>query len=203
MSHGTGRIVRGNRIRCIAMGQILKSKSLELRVLSQDDYDSLRRINPCDEYYLMVGSSSVESIFENDEKFETAFSELLGKENHWQVYRDSEIIGIAFLHSIDLNDKRARYAVGIYNKKNWNKGYGQEISDTVLNYSFKTLDLHRIDLRVLAYNKRAIASYQKSGFVQEGVLRENAFINSVWHDDIVMSILSHEYSTFNVKQGKI
>jgi RimJ/RimL family protein N-acetyltransferase len=47
----------------------------------------------------------------------------------------------------------------------------------------------------LAYNKRAIAVYEENGFVQDGVLRENAFINNEWHDDIIMSILCHEFHT--------
>jgi RimJ/RimL family protein N-acetyltransferase len=55
------------------------------------------------------------------------------------------------------------------------------------------LKLHKIDLRVLEYNKQAIASYKNNGFVQEGILRENAFINNAWHNDIIMSILHHEF----------
>lgn len=173
---------------------MLKSENLNLRVPSQDIYDSLSKIRPCDEFYKMAGSDPAESLFVNDEKFNKSFSESLSRENYWHVFKGSEIIGVAFLHSLEPNDKRARYAVGIYNKENWNKGYGQEISQVVLNYAFFDLNLHKIDLRVLAYNKRAITSYKKSGFVQEGILRENAFINNKWHDDIIMSILSHEFN---------
>jgi len=64
----------------------------------------------------------------------------------------------------------------------------------IANYYFKVLGLHRIDLGVLDFNKRTISSYKKSGFVQEGVLRDNVLINNVWHDDIIMSVLSHECS---------
>jgi RimJ/RimL family protein N-acetyltransferase len=38
------------------------------------------------------------------------------------------------------------------------------------------MNLHRVDLRVLAFNDGAIASYRKCGFVQEGCERE-----SCWH----------------------
>lgn len=170
----------------------LKTENLILKAPAQDDYKSLRKVRPSDEYYLMVGSDPAESIFLNDDKFNNSFSKLLKKDNYWHIFKGSEVIGVAFLHSIDANDKRARYAVGIYNKENWNKGYGQEINQIVLKYAFHNLKLHKVDLRVLAYNKRAIASYNKSGFVQEGLLRENAFINNEWHDDIIMSILCHE-----------
>lgn len=173
---------------------MLKSDNLNLRVPSQDIYDVLRKVRPCDEFYQMVGSNPENSLFENDEQFNKSFSESLNRENYWHVFRGPEVIGIAFLHSFEPNDKRARYAVGIYNKDNWNKGYGQEITQTILKYAFFDLKLHKIDLRVLAYNKLAIASYEKSGFIQEGTLRENAFINNEWHDDIIMGILNHEFN---------
>jgi len=173
---------------------MIKTKNLTLKIPSQDHYELLRNVTPCDEFYLMVGDDPKESPFLSDELFNESFSRLLYKENHWFVFKGKEIIGVAFLHKIEANDKRARYAVGIYNQDNWDKGYGQEIAAAVLKYAFQNLRLHKVDLRVLAYNKRAIASYGKSGFVREGILRENAFINNEWHDDVVMSILCHEFN---------
>lgn len=64
-------------------------------------------------------------------------------------------------------DKRARYAVGIYNPELLGKGLGTEVTMAVLRYAFEVLGLHRVDLRVLEYNKRAIACYQKCGFVHD------------------------------------
>ena len=175
------------------LGIMLKSENLELKVPSQDIYETLRKVSPCEEYYQMVGSDPADSVFMNDEKFRNSFLKSLDRQNYWHVFKGEKIIGVAFLHGLEINDKRARYAVGIYNKNNWGKGYGQEISNTVLKYAFNNLKLHRVDLRVLAYNKRAIASYKKTGFVQEGILRENAYINNIWHDDVIMSILCHEF----------
>jgi len=172
---------------------MLISEHLILKEPSEVDYEALRKMKPCDEFYLMAGNDPSESIFINDEKFEKYFSKTLKMENYWFVYKEPEVIGVAFLHCVDAQDKRARFAVGIYNQENWNKGYGKELTQAVLKYAFGDLMLHKVDLRVLAYNKRAIACYEKCGFVQEGVLRENAFINNEWHDDIIMSILCNEF----------
>jgi [ribosomal protein S5]-alanine N-acetyltransferase len=49
-----------------------------------------------------------------------------------------------------------------------------------------------VDLRVLAFNERAIACYTKCGFVIEGRERETALIDGTWYDDVMMSILEHE-----------
>jgi len=172
---------------------MLRSKNLILKSPSQEDYEIFREVRPCDEYFLMVGESPAKSYFFNDKKFDEEFSKLLKNENYWLVFKGSEVIGVAFLHSFDITDKRARYAVGIYNEENWNRGYGQEITQMILKYAFHNLKLHKVDLRVLAYNTRAIAVYEENGFIQEGVLRDNAFINNAWHDDVIMSILCHEF----------
>lgn len=176
------------------MQKMLQTENLVLKAPCKEDYDLYRRIRPCEEFYLMVGSDQSESVFENDKKFDKSFSASLERENYWFVFLKSEIIGVAFLHSIDLIDKHARYAVGIYEEKNWVQGYGGEITKIVLKYAFQSLNLHKVDLRVLEYNKRGIASYKRSGFIQEGVLRENAFINNAWHSDILMSVLCHEFN---------
>jgi ribosomal-protein-alanine N-acetyltransferase len=64
------------------------------------------------------------------------------------------------------------------------------------------LKLHRIDLRVLSFNVRAVRCYEKSGFVREGIEREGAWISGQWESDVPMSILEHEYRAVmqNVEQ---
>ncbi len=62
----------------------------------------------------------------------------------------------------------------------------------VLRYAFGTLDLHRVDLKVLDFNLRAIRCYLACGFREEGREREAARVDDRWHDDVIMGILAHE-----------
>ena len=48
-------------------------------------------------------------------------------------------------------------------------------------------------LHVLASNRAAIATYEKTGFLREGVLREAAFIDDRHEDVVLMSILRGEW----------
>jgi len=63
----------------------------------------------------------------------------------------------------------------------------------VLRFAFDRLQLHRISVRVLAYNRRAIRSYEKCGFVLEGREREAALVNGEWHDDCIMGLLDRDF----------
>ncbi len=75
------------------------------------------------------------------------------------------------------------------------KGIGTQAIHLLLQHAFGELKLHRIGIRVLAYNTRAIRAYEKCGFVREGRERETAFVNGAWHDDIMMGLLATEYRT--------
>ncbi|TPN90498.1 GNAT family protein [Mesorhizobium sp. B1-1-5] len=101
-------------------------------------------------------------------------------------------VGHVRLHSIDWHDKRAALAIGIDDQAYLGKGYGTEAIRLVLGYAFG-LGLHRISLRVLSCNSRAIACYRKCGFVEEGREREAALVSGAWQDDIIMGLLDREF----------
>jgi [ribosomal protein S5]-alanine N-acetyltransferase len=123
------------------------------------------------------------------------YAELQGRTGArgWAIEHEGGFIGATGLHTIDLEHRRARFAIGILSRPHLGRGLGTEATRLVLGYGFAELGLHRIDLRVLAYNRRAIASYLKCGFVVEGRERDAALIDGEWHDDIFMSILEHEH----------
>lgn len=57
----------------------------------------------------------------------------------------------------------------------------------------KHLHLHRVSLRVAAYNLRAIPSYASCGFVEEGRERgESIWLDGRWWDDLIMGVLDSE-----------
>ena len=111
----------------------------------------------------------------------------------WAIALDGRCIGSARLHSLVAHDRRARYAIGLFAPESWGRGYGSEATRLVLGHAFGPLGLHRVDLRVLASNRRAIACYEKCGFRREGLERESALVDGAWQDDVIMSILEHEW----------
>jgi RimJ/RimL family protein N-acetyltransferase len=103
------------------------------------------------------------------------------------------LIGEIKLHSINADDRRASMAIAIYDGTKLNEGYGTEAIKLLITHAFEELNLHRISIRVLAYNERAIRAYAKCGFKVEGRERETAFVDGQWHDDIMMGLLETEY----------
>ena len=102
-------------------------------------------------------------------------------------------IGIIRLPILSWEDRRASVNMGIYDRRFWSHGYGSEALRLLLGYAFDEAGLHRVGLRVIEYNTRAIRCYEKCGFVREGVERQSALVDGAWYDDIMMSILEPEY----------
>ncbi|KAA0700129.1 N-acetyltransferase [Neorhizobium sp. P12A] len=111
----------------------------------------------------------------------------------WMIDVEERLIGEIKLHSLNFQDRRASMAIAIYHPAFLGKGLGSEAIRLLLRHAFTELELHRIGIRVLAYNERAIRAYQKCGFVVEGRERETAFVDGKWHDDLMMGLLSTEF----------
>ncbi len=50
-----------------------------------------------------------------------------------------------------------------------------------------------MQLETLATNEQALAAYRRAGFVQEGALREDAWVEGGRVDEVVMSVLAREW----------
>ncbi|MFB9948090.1 GNAT family N-acetyltransferase [Rhizobium puerariae] len=68
------------------------------------------------------------------------------------------------------------------------KGLGTRLITTTLNDA-KARGLHRVELHVHADNPRAVALYEKVGFVREGVARDAVRIDGRYIDAIQMAVI--------------
>lgn len=118
-----------------------------------------------------------------------------GNPLHWALEVDGGFVGTARLHSVDEVDRRAQYAIGILDRQRLGIGLGTEVTRRVLAHAFHDLGLHRVGLRVLAFNTRAIACYARCGFIEEGRERESALVGDTWHDDVIMGVLEREVTS--------
>ena len=102
---------------------------------------------------------------------------------------DDQPIGKTALYRIDWVGRMAVFYIAIADKNNWSKGYGTEATKLMVDYSFKTLNLNRIQLHVAAENDPAVHVYKKAGFKVEGTLREAMYYDGRYFDFYVMGIL--------------
>jgi diamine N-acetyltransferase len=106
---------------------------------------------------------------------------------------EDRLVGTCQLLAIDHRHRSAELQIRIGDQDARGRGVGTEAVRLLLRHAFADLDLRRVALHVLASNTAAIATYEKTGFVREGVLREAAFADGRHEDVVLMSVLQSEW----------
>ena len=110
-----------------------------------------------------------------------------------ETLAEARHVGTVNLHDIGWEDRHATLGITIGEKDCWGQGYGTDAIVTLLRYAFDWMNLHRVDLMVWSENPRAIASYRKCGFVEEGRLRQDQYQSGAFQDVLVMGVLKDEF----------
>ena len=171
---------------------LLKGKNVTLRGPKEQDIEDILLCGRHAEIVRMYGGDTRDIKHLTRDDAVAKYREALSTPLLWIIEVEGHYIGIVRL-TVSDEDKRARYAVGIADINKLGKGIGTEVTKLVLGYAFNTLKLHRVDLRVLEYNKRAISCFTKCDFRKEGIEREGALIEDKWETDAMMSILDREF----------
>jgi RimJ/RimL family protein N-acetyltransferase len=106
---------------------------------------------------------------------------------------DGALAGLVHLFDIDWPCRLAHFGIVIGESSRQGRGIGSEATALMMAYGFDTLNLERIELRVVDSNVRARHIYAKLGFADEGRLRRAAFIAGAPADVIVMGLLREEF----------
>jgi diamine N-acetyltransferase len=110
-----------------------------------------------------------------------------------RLIADDRLLGNVGLHGFSPVHRSAEFGVFIGPPELRGKGYGAEATALMLGYGFRELNLHRIRLRVYAFNEAGIRAYSRCGFREEGRLREAYWYGDRWHDVVLMGVLAEEY----------
>lgn len=82
---------------------------------------------------------------------------------------------------------------GFYLAPDAAKGTGQHLGKTALNYAFQKRQLHKVCGQALAFNEKSIRFHRALGFQQEGVLRQQFYDGTVYHDVVCFGLLASEW----------
>ncbi len=106
-----------------------------------------------------------------------------------------EMIGLIEIDGISQSNRFAWISIGFGDNNHRGKGFGFEALSLAVEFAFNELNLERLQLNVIEYNKAAIKLYEKTGFVREGVYREAVQRNGEKHNLILYGLLRKEWNS--------
>ena len=95
--------------------------------------------------------------------------------------------GFAELNHIDVKNASAKMFLVIGEPELFSDTFFTESLGLVVNVAFRNMNLHRLEVRVPAYNERFIRLYTSSGFELEGRLRHDHFRHGSYVDSVILS----------------
>lgn len=153
------------------VGPMLSGEKVNLRLLRDDDLE--RRVawlNDAETVSLFTGVRSGKPYDLSDAARWRHNLEADTTAMIWAIEtKDDRHIGDVDIHSVDRFYRSGKLTILIGAKDCWGCGCGSDALTTLLRHAFGDLRLLNIDLRVFAFNKRAIRCYQKCGFVESRV----------------------------------
>lgn len=107
--------------------------------------------------------------------------------------RDAAAIGAVFVNEIDVHNRNTEFDVLIGKSEYRGKGFGTDALRALVDCLFHTVGLHRVWVLTYEHNAPARRSYEKVGFVREGLLRESDLVEGRWVDVILYGLLKAEF----------
>jgi RimJ/RimL family protein N-acetyltransferase len=173
---------------------MIEGQRVKLRPIRRDDL-SLLQLWATDPMLMRFWANPIPIVSERqiEEDLEGRFAKF-GTSGYFIIEdQDGTPIGRIEFERLSSHERSAEVMILIGDEKARGQGYGTDAMVALLRYLFHQRDLHRVWLTVLSWNRMAIRSYEKVGFVTEGTLRQDAYFEGTAHDQLVMSMLRHEF----------
>jgi diamine N-acetyltransferase len=165
---------------------------IKLRALEPEDLELLYQWENDDIYWSISNTVSPFSRFTLKRYIENSHKNIFetGQQRFMIDHVEDNIsIGTIDVFEFDPFHKRAGIGILIANKSYRGKGYASMSLICLINYCFKTLQLHQIYCNILANNIGSINLFKKQGFVQIGIKKDWVLADDGFVDVLMFQLI--------------
>lgn len=105
---------------------------------------------------------------------------------------EGRLVGRCGMFQLDELSRNAEVGISL-GMEHRGKGFGRDAMCVLLRYGFAHRNLHRVWLETVATNHAALRSYAAAGMVEEGRLREHAWVDGGYVDVVRMAALRAQW----------
>ncbi len=171
----------------------MKYKDIKLRALEPEDLELLYEWENNDANWSISNTVTPFSRFtlkrylENSHKniYETGQLRLMI--DHLE---DKITIGTIDIFDFDPFHKRAGVGILIANESYRRKGLASMSLNCLIEYCFKTLQLHQLYCNILANNSESIELFKKQGFVRAGIKKDWIYSSDGYMDEYMFQLIN-------------
>ncbi len=170
-------------------------KKVRLRAYNREDIPiRLSYINDAEIANFLTGDIPYPIMLHEEEKwFESNLSQADRHNFAIETIDGNHFIGGCSINDVDWKNSVATVGIFIGNKDYWGNGYGNDAMKILISFIFNQMNINKIRLICYSFNKRAIKSFEKCGFLIEGILKKEVFKNGCYYDKVAMGIFKEDF----------
>ena len=179
--------------------ELLKSDNISLRAIEPADIDILFDWENDTSIWMVSGTIAPFSRFVLEQYLASAHLDIYAHKQLRLVIdllndeeNPDETIPIGFIDLFDFDPKNKRAGIGILIGDNElrGKGYGAQALQLLINYAFKTLDLHQLYCNITPDNEPSLHLFKKLGFEITGLKQDWNLYDNKWHDEYTLQLIN-------------
>lgn len=171
--------------------QVLKGEQIHLRAIEPEDIHFL---------FKTENDTSFWEISSTQAPFSKYILEQYIANSHQDIYTAKQLrliiaengsddtVGIVDLFEFNPQHQRAGIGILILNEYQ-EKGYASEALSMLIDYSFKTLNLHQLFANISSDNSSSLNLFKKFNFEKVGLKKEWIYTNSTYKDEILFQLI--------------
>jgi ribosomal-protein-serine acetyltransferase len=117
------------------------------------------------------------------------------------IWYKNQLVGIIGFHRIDWMNKNVEIGYWL-SAKFQGKGIITKSCEILVNYAFDVYQLHRVQIRCAAENKKSCSVIERLGFIKEGTTHEAEFLYDHYVDLNIFGITVTEWKSIAMVQSK-
>jgi len=175
--------------------EIIETSRLILKGLSPDHMKYIFENYSKPEIKEILGHRSEEEYLKEESKYKNGYSSYNRSFILFQLIDkgSDNIIGRSGLHNWNAEHKRAEIGYLMADESFKMKGLMSEAVESIIDYGFNKMNLHRIEALVGTNNIPSLRIMEKNNFIKEGLLRQHYYIDGKYENSVMFSKLHIEY----------
>lgn len=166
----------------------IKGERVVLRGIEPGDLEAIREMTNDSEQEQMIGGWSFPATKKHQEDwYQRILSDRMN--NRFAIEYEERFVGLVNLSDIDWKNRCAETSIRLTLDSPKRQGIATDALNSLVNYAFNELNLHRVYATVLFNNTASINLHKKCGYTEEGVQHDAVYKNGMYHDRVLFAKL--------------